>query len=122
MWNRIPIPVVHRILEYDGRIRYHQGCYVDLIHANDSRYDILVPIIQKRIGVLQTVETGEANSFYFEVEFDGEMEYTGMAYSYSSITDQLEVAYFDFRNLENSINTYVGGLMGFSLAPSTDIP
>ena len=101
MWNRIPSAIVNIILEYDGRIKYRRGIYIDSLAKTDPRLEIVDRIIQKRIGVLQTVETGEANSFYFEVEFEGVMEYTGLAYSYSSITDQLEVAYFDFRNLEN---------------------
>jgi hypothetical protein len=103
MWNQIPIPVVHRILEYDGRIRYHQGCYVDRIHANDSRYDILVPILRKRLAVLNTIERGDDGTpdFYFEVEFDGAMECVGMAFYYSADPDDFEISYFDFRNLEN---------------------
>jgi hypothetical protein len=108
MWNRIPSAIVNLILEYDGRIKYRRGVYIDRLAETDPRFEIVSRIIQKRIGVLQTVETGEANSFYFEVEFEGLMEYTGLAYYYSDITNQLEVAYFDFRNLENPINLYIG--------------
>ena len=36
----LPEELVHIILEYDGRIKYRKGEYVDIIHKNDETYNI----------------------------------------------------------------------------------
>ena len=45
--------VLNIILEYDGRIKYKKGEYVDIIHKNDLRYNIITPIINKKIQFYQ---------------------------------------------------------------------
>jgi len=37
----IPKELLHIILEYDGRIKYRKGNYVDIIHKNDERFSTL---------------------------------------------------------------------------------
>ena len=39
--NRFPIDVVHRILTYDGRIKYRNGKYMNQIAHDDDRYSML---------------------------------------------------------------------------------
>jgi hypothetical protein len=42
--NRLPQEIVHRILEYDGRIKYRHGKYMNQISKNDDRYQMLLPV------------------------------------------------------------------------------
>ena len=42
--NRFPLDVIHRILEYDGRIKYRNGKYMNQIPKDDDRYNILKSI------------------------------------------------------------------------------
>ena len=46
--NRLPLELVHHILEYDGRIKYRNGKYMNQIAPDDDRYKMLqtVPQIQ----------------------------------------------------------------------------
>lgn len=44
--NRFPLEIVHRILEYDGRIKYRHGKYVNQIAPDDDRYKMLKQIPQ----------------------------------------------------------------------------
>jgi hypothetical protein len=45
--NLLPQEIVNRILEYDGRIKYRHGKYVNQIAPDDERYKMLltIPII-----------------------------------------------------------------------------
>ena len=44
--NRFPLEIVHRILEYDGRIKYRNGKYMNQITQYDDRYQMLRGIPQ----------------------------------------------------------------------------
>ena len=39
--NRFPLELVHHILEYDGRIKYRHGKYMNQIAQDDDRYKML---------------------------------------------------------------------------------
>jgi len=39
--NRFPLEIVNRILEYDGRIKYRHGKYMNQIAQDDDRYKML---------------------------------------------------------------------------------
>ena len=46
--NRLPLELVHRILEYDGRIKYRNGKYMNQIAQEDYRYYLLrkIPVFR----------------------------------------------------------------------------
>jgi hypothetical protein len=54
--SNIPNDLLDIILEYDGRIKYKNGMYVNIIHKNDERYDIIRPLISKKIEIMKTIE------------------------------------------------------------------
>ena len=49
----IPLELLNIILAYDGRIKYKKGKYVNIIHKNDIRYNIIQPIINKKIEIIK---------------------------------------------------------------------
>jgi len=46
--NRFPQEIVHHILEYDGRIKYRNGKYMNQICKDDYRYHLLriIPVFR----------------------------------------------------------------------------
>jgi hypothetical protein len=47
-FSSLPRELLHTILDYDTRIRYRQGKYMNRIPPNDPRYDMLRTVPQPR--------------------------------------------------------------------------
>jgi len=93
----IPEELLHIILSYDGRIKYKNGKYVNIIHKNDERYNIITPIISKKMKIMQNTELSE-EGFYFEFSFDVQKG-VGLVYDCNfSYENKFEICYYDTRN------------------------
>ena len=92
-----PKDVLNVILEYDGRIKYKNGKYVNVIHKNDERYNIITPIISKKMEIIQNIELS-GSGFYFEFSFDISNS-VGLVYDCNfSYSNKFEICYYDTRN------------------------
>jgi hypothetical protein len=101
----IPKELLHIILEYDGRIKYKNGKYTNIIHKRDERYHVIIPIISKKMEIIKTIEYSE-RGFYFEFGFD--MCHVGFAFDYHfSCENKFEICYYDFRNDIIQLRTYL---------------
>lgn len=101
--------LVNIILEYDGRIKYKKGEYINVIHKYDTRYNIIHPIINKKIEQMKTIEI-RGSSFYFEVEFNISNRMIGLCYDYNlSSHDTFEICYYDILTRKHiiQIRTYL---------------
>jgi hypothetical protein len=112
----LPIELVDKILQYDGRMKYRKGEFVNVIHPVDFRYFILEPIIRKKQNILKTMDTAsvghwlnlfsnsnpefESKRFYFEFEFDT-LPGVGLCYDYYWGDIYFEICYYDLRNTNN---------------------
>jgi len=103
----IPEELLHIILAYDGRIKFKNGKYVDIIHKNDERYNIITPIISKKMEIMKRTEI-DGSGFYFEFGFDACIN-LGLCYDYNfSYENIFEICYYDTRNNNwKQIRTYL---------------
>ena len=102
----IPEDLLHIILAYHGRIKYKNGKYVNIIHRNDERYNIITPIISKKIDIMQNIELSDSG-FYFEFGFDT-CRNVGLCYDYNfSFENKFEICYYDTRDGWVQIRTYL---------------
>jgi hypothetical protein len=102
----IPKDVLNIILEFYGRIKYKNGKYVDIIHKNDKRYNIINPVISKKMVIMKTIDL-RGQIFYFEFGFDIDIR-VGLCYDYGfNDPDTFEICYYDIRNDWIQIRTYL---------------
>jgi hypothetical protein len=106
-FSYIPEELLHIILAYDGRIKYKNGKYVNIIHKNDERYNIITPIISKKMEIMQNIELS-GSGFYFEFGFDI-CKSVGLVYDCNfSYSNKFEICYYDTRNNRwKQIRTYL---------------
>ena len=101
----IPNELLNIILEYDGRIKYKNGQYINIIHTNDERYTIITPIIHKKIEIIlkkQIISYHYGLGFLFAVRFNISNS-VGLLYDYNySYMNQFEICYYDSRNYDMS--------------------
>ena len=118
MHHKFPKELIHIILAYDGRIKYKNGKYINVIHPADTRYTNLKPIIEKMLNIFKTglpsTHDTHTTDLYFELEFEKEKEtglcYAGGSYSAAAYTERnkIEITYFNFKNNKIQQNrTYV---------------
>jgi hypothetical protein len=104
----LPKELLHIILEYDGRIKYRKGIYVNIIHKHDPRYNIIQKVINKKAEIMKGIQIENTTRFYFEFGFDTDCAF-GLCYDYNfSRANQFEICYFDFRDYSlKQIRTYL---------------
>ena len=96
IFSYIPEELIHKVLEYDGRIKYRKGKYVDIIHKNDERYNMITPILNKKLKIFKTAEV-YGDGFYFEFGFNINQN-VGLCYDYNfSFPNKFEICYYDMR-------------------------
>tara|TARA_B100001093_G_scaffold520467_1_gene616297 strand:+ start:1838 stop:2248 length:411 start_codon:yes stop_codon:yes gene_type:complete len=122
----LPLELVDKILQYDGRMKYRKGEFVNVIHPINLGFYrfILNPVLKKKINmhidlewltnlpngiVNTTIGTGHnmrfidnkyvcTNKFYFELEFDS-LPGVGLFYDYFWGTSFFEICYYDLRDI-----------------------
>ena len=88
--QHIPNDIVKLLLQFDGRIKYRDGQYVDTIDRNDERYSMLDKVIKKKLEIYYSVyeedEHIEYDSFIHDIFFENlpDVKLTYLYFSYSS--------------------------------------
>jgi len=99
--------ILNIILDYDGRIKYRRGKYINIIHKHDNRYNIIEEIIIKKKAIM-TWASINGSEVYFEFSFDSQT-HMGLCYDYNwSRDNQFEICFYNFKNNTiQQIRTYI---------------
>ena len=108
MFNKhLPTDIINIILDYDGRIKYKRGKYVNIIHKHDMRYNMVVSLINKKLEIMKEITFANCKSFYFEFNFDT-IRSVGLCFDYNfSYENKFEICYYDWRDGIEQIRTYL---------------
>ena len=60
----IPKEIINIILEYDGRIKYRKGKYINIINKKDIRYNIIEVVINNKNKIIEKIVLNYS-CFYF---------------------------------------------------------
>lgn len=96
----IPTEILDIIFEYDGRIKYKNGKYVNIIHKHDERYNMIIPIINKKIEIMKTIKLSShyGSGFLFVVSFNICNNIVGLFYDYNYYHEnKFEISYCNWR-------------------------
>lgn len=108
MEKYLPHYLVNIILDYDGRIKYKNGKYINIIHKYDFRYNIIELLIKKKKEIMKYTCT-DGSRFYFEFSFDNQSP-MGLCYDYGwSYNDKtFEICFYNITNNNiQQIRTYI---------------
>ena len=121
LFKKLPYELKNIILEYDGHIKYKYKLknaidyhkYVNVIHKHDERYNMITPLLDKKMEIMKNIETRPNDtSFYFEFEFDKQPN-VALCYDYNwSNNNVFEICYTDMKGSghvfgSDQIRTYI---------------
>lgn len=112
--KKLPFELKNIILEYDGRIEYRYKkrnaidyhTFVNTIHKHDERYNVIIPIINKKQKIMKGTDTvPNETRFYFEFSFDKESRLF-LCYDYNwSYENVFEICYTDMKGSYNILGS-----------------
>ena len=73
--------IIIKILEYDGRIKYRNGKFVDQIII-DNRYNKLIKLINLKYFYQQKIKTFSFNHFYIDIVLSRKQKKIGVILDY----------------------------------------
>jgi hypothetical protein len=93
----LPREILHIILEYDGRIKYRNGMYINSIAKHDDRYRSIDIFIRKKINICRNIDFDSIrNRFFFYVEFE-QMPNMGLVYDYNyTYSNKLDIRFYHY--------------------------
>jgi hypothetical protein len=95
----IPNELLDLIFSYDGRIKWREGKFVNIISKKDGRRPPIENIVIHKINILKTkIEKNTNNEFYIDFQFK-DQGLMGLCFDYKwSYPSKFEICFYNFNN------------------------
>ena len=64
-YTQIPKDILNIILQYNGKIKYRKGIYINIIMKDDYRYNLIMSIIIKKLKIIKESIKKNINGYYY---------------------------------------------------------
>lgn len=110
MFNKLPIDIVNKILEYNGSIKYRFGVYMNQINVYDKKYNNIETIEQNKFNIANTIKMyyGLKNPYYMEIYIHSKNDMKfGIIYDYYYISNNFMISvYKDISKTQEYLKEY----------------
>jgi hypothetical protein len=99
MWSLLPKEIVNIIIQYDGRIKYRRGKYVNQLNIENKKYDLLNKFFINKTHIFNKILFVNGDAFY--MDFPVGKYYFGMIYDYKYHGSGYMVSFY--KNIQESL-------------------
>ena len=104
IFAKLPKELINSILPYDGRIKYKDGIYTNIISKNDSRYDLLSKLkYPTMVKYTHLVDCFIQEHFEYIIDFNEQFHLSAFNLS----IPPTKITYFFHTNLEIDNRYYI---------------
>ncbi len=104
--RELPKEIINMILEYDGRIKYRHGKYMNVFHKHDHRCSMLNEFVDKKMVLSKFITVNIRDTQLYFVF--GLSTFYGVCYDYNwSYNNQLEFCYYSYKSGLKKIKTFL---------------
>lgn len=66
MWSLLPVEIVKRIIQYDGRIKYRKRKYMNQLNIEDEKYELLNKFFIQKAHIISKILFVNGDAFYMD--------------------------------------------------------
>ena len=99
MWCLLPKEIVNIIIQYDGRIKYRKGKYVNQLNIENKKYDLLNKFFINKTHIFNKILFVNGDALY--MDFPVGKYYFGMIYDYKYHGSGYMVSFY--KNIQESL-------------------
>ena len=104
-FSKLPKEIINIILDYDGKIKYRDGKYINKISKNDKRYKVLYNIkIPQPVSYTMLCDCTLSEHFEYRIDFNENF----ILSIWNIYTPPNKIQYFFYKKKNNKIeNSYI---------------
>lgn len=107
MWNILPNEIINIIFQYDGRIKYRRGKYMNQLIIEDNKFQLIKKHLIEKYYIFHLVLDSNGDTFYMDFTPDNnfifgiihDYNYHGNGYTISFYKDIRNTFWYKIKNI-----------------------